>query len=102
MALVSQRSQFPWSSLGTPGTTTVVLCTKQERKPLADYESHLHNVNVPVTIAYHQFGCTESDHKGSLSSNTKKTLRNPIIFIHPQQSTIQCQMFSSNQPTLLK
>ena len=40
------------------------------------------NVNVPVTISYNQFGCTESDHKGSLSSNTKKTLRNPIIFIH--------------------
>ena len=29
------------------------------------------------------YKCTESDHKGSLSSNTKKTLRNQIIFIHP-------------------
>ena len=59
MALVSQSSQFPRSLLGTPGTTTVVLCTKhEEKKPLADMSLTYINVNIPVTISYHQFGCT--------------------------------------------
>ena len=82
MALVSQSSQFPRSLLGTPGTTTVVLCTKhEEKKLLADYESHLHTGKCKCSSNY--FLSSISDHKGSLSSNTKKTLRNPIIFIHP-------------------
>ena len=82
MALVSQSSQFPRSLLGTPGTTTVVLCTKhEEKKLLADYESHLHTGKCKCSSNY--FLSSISDHKGSLSSNTKKTLRNPIIIIHP-------------------
>ena len=41
------------------------------------------NVNVPVMISYHQFGCTEGVHitvmhVGSLWSNIEKILRNPI------------------------
>ena len=42
---------------------------------------------------------TESDHKGSLSSNVENSLRNPILTSSGrQQITIQCQMLSSNWP----
>ena len=61
MALVSQRSQFPQPPLGTPGTTTVVLCTKhEEKKPLADMSLTYVNVTIPVTISYHQLVITNA------------------------------------------
>ena len=61
MALVSQSSQFPRSLLGTPGTTTVVLCTKhEEKKPLADMSLTYVTVNIPVTISYHQLVITKA------------------------------------------
>ena len=61
MALVLQSSQFPRSLLGTPGTTTVVLCTKrEEKKPRADTSLTYVNVTIPVTISYHQLVITNA------------------------------------------